>query len=94
MEKVHLLINRLKEQLDQQASNDSLLITAQMLVIELQEKHLQQPSGKVAVTMPYRQHQDYVAPTAEAKIVEIPCTYFAPFQSSLYWSFVKSIIGL
>lgn len=72
MEKVHLLINRLKEQLDQQASNDSLLITAQMLVIELQEKHLQQPSGKVAVTMPYRQHQDYVAPTAKAKIVEIP----------------------
>lgn len=72
MEKVHLLIHRLKEQLEQQASNDSLLITAQMLVIELQEKHLQQPSGKVAVTMPYRQQQDYVAPTVEAKIVEIP----------------------
>jgi hypothetical protein len=72
MEKVHLLIHRLKEQLEQQASNDSLLITAQMLVIELQEKHLQQPSGKVAVTMPYRQQQDYVAPTVETKIVEIP----------------------
>lgn len=72
MEKVHLLIHRLKEQLEQQANNDSLLITAQMLVIELQEKHLQQPSGKVAVTMPYRQQQDYVAPNVEAKIVEIP----------------------
>lgn len=72
MEKIHLLIHRLKEQLDQQAGNDSLLITAQMLVIELQEKHLQQPSGKVAVTMPYRQQQDYVTPTVEAKIVEIP----------------------
>jgi len=72
MEKVHLLINRLKEQLDQQASNDSLLITAQMLVIELQQQHFQQPSSKVAVTMPYRQQQDYTAPTFEAKIVEIP----------------------
>lgn len=72
MEKIQLLINRLKEQLYQQAANDSLLITAQMLVIELQEKHLQQPSSKVAVTMPYRQQQDYVAPTVEAKIVEIP----------------------
>lgn len=72
MEKAHLLIHRLKEQLDQQASNDSLLITAQMLVIELQQQHMQQPSSKVAVTMPYRQQQDYVAPTVEAKIVEIP----------------------
>lgn len=72
MEKVHLLIHTLKEQLEQQASNDSLLITAQMLVIELQEKHLQQPNSKVAETMPYKQQQDYNAPTVEAKIIEIP----------------------
>jgi len=76
MEKAHLLIHRLKEQLEQQASNDSLLITAQMLVIELQQQQLQQPTGKVAVTIPYRQQQELITPTieaaTEAAIVEIP----------------------
>lgn len=72
MEKVHLLINRLKEQLDQQAANDSLLITAQMLVIELQQKHLQTSFGKVAVTMPYMQQQALMAPIDVAAIIEIP----------------------
>jgi hypothetical protein len=72
MEKVHLLIHRLKEQLNDQASNDSLLITAQMLVIELQQKHLQTTVGKVAVTMPYRQQHDHVAPTVETKVIELP----------------------
>ncbi|MFC4232504.1 hypothetical protein ACFOW1_11410 [Parasediminibacterium paludis] len=72
MEKVHLLIHRLKEQLDQQASNESLLISAQMLVIELQQKHLQKSTSKVAVTMPYRQQQDNITPPTEATIIEIP----------------------
>jgi hypothetical protein len=72
MEKVHLLIHRLKEQLDQQASNESLLISAQMLVIELQQKHLQKSTSKVAVTMPYRQQKDNITPPTEATIIEIP----------------------
>jgi hypothetical protein len=72
MEKVHLLIHRLKEQLDQQASNESLLISAQMLVIELQQKQLQKSTSKVAVTMPYREQQDYITPPIEATIIEIP----------------------
>jgi hypothetical protein len=72
MEKVHLLIHRLKEQLDQQASNESLLISAQMLVIELQQKQLQKSTSKVAVTMPYREQQDYITHPIEATIIEIP----------------------
>ncbi len=72
MEKIQLLINRLKEQQDQQATNDSLLITAQMLVIELQQKHLHTPQGNVSVTMPYMQQQQHIAPVDVAAIVEIP----------------------
>jgi hypothetical protein len=72
MEKVQLLINRLKEQQDQHAANESLLITAQMLVIELQQKHLQTSVGKVAVTMPYMQQQQSIAPIEVAAIIDIP----------------------
>lgn len=72
MEKIQLLINRLQEQQDQHAVNESLLITAQMLVIELQQKQLQTSSSKVAVTMPYMQQQQSIAPIEVAAVVEIP----------------------
>jgi hypothetical protein len=72
MEKIQLLINRLKEQLDKQAANDSLLITAQMLVIELQEKHLQASSRNVSVTMPYMPQQQSLAPIEVAAVIDIP----------------------
>jgi hypothetical protein len=72
MEKIQLLINRLKEQLDKQAANDSLLITAQMLVIELQEKHLQASSRNVCVTMPYMPQQQSLAPIEVAAVIDIP----------------------
>lgn len=59
MERVNVLINRLQEQLQQQVLADNLLITAQMLVIELQQKHLQKRDSKVSVTMPVVHHHTY-----------------------------------
>ncbi|MCZ2223759.1 MAG: hypothetical protein LC122_09035 [Chitinophagales bacterium] len=53
MERVATLINKLKEQFDQQQGADKLLYTAQMLLAELQEHQPVQKSGKVSVTMPY-----------------------------------------
>ncbi len=53
MERVATLINKLKEQLDQQQDADKLLYTTQMLLAELQENKPTQKSGKVSVTMPF-----------------------------------------
>jgi hypothetical protein len=52
MERVATLINKLKEQLEQQQDADKLLPTAQMLLAELQVQKPLQKSGKVSVTMP------------------------------------------
>ncbi len=52
MERVGTLINKLKEQFEQQASPNSLFHTAQMLLAELQPQVTAHVSGKVAVTMP------------------------------------------
>lgn len=71
MERVNVLINKLKEQLTEQAATANLLITAQMLVIELQQKPLQKTSGKVAVTMPFIQTETYIAPAIVTDILEI-----------------------
>ncbi|MBC7651468.1 MAG: hypothetical protein H7101_06950 [Deinococcales bacterium] len=72
MERVNVLINRLQEQLHEQAATDNLLITAQMLVIELQQKHLQKTNSKVAVTMPYIHVEVYTNPAVVTSILEIP----------------------
>ena len=72
MERVHLLINRLAEQVQQQASTDHLLITAQMLVIELQQQHLQVANSKVSVTMPLVNSQVYVPAIETNASLELP----------------------
>lgn len=52
MERVVTLINKLKEQLEEQQDASKLLVTAQMLLAELQQKNATVNSGKVSVTMP------------------------------------------
>ncbi|KIC95619.1 hypothetical protein OI18_05005 [Flavihumibacter solisilvae] len=56
MERVRALINKLQEQLDQQADTHSLLVTVQLLQAELQgaskPEASRSGSGKVAVVMP------------------------------------------
>ena len=52
MERVGTLINKLKEQLDQKQDAAKLLLTAQMLLAELQQQQPSSNSGKVSVTMP------------------------------------------
>ncbi len=53
MERVGTLINKLKEQFDQQANADKLAVTAQMLLAELQHKPEQPSIGrKVSVVLP------------------------------------------
>lgn len=64
MERVGTLIHKLQEQFEQQQDSHKLLITAQMLVAELQQQQEHAPAGKVSVTMPY--FSSYVQqPTAE-----------------------------
>ena len=72
MERVNVLINRLQEQLNENAASSNLLITAQMLVKELQQKPLQKTSSKVAVTMPFINSEVYTVPTLVTNILEIP----------------------
>lgn len=52
MERVGTLINKLKEQYDQQQNADKLLLTAQLLLAELVHQSPTINEGKVAVTMP------------------------------------------
>ena len=80
MERVNVLINRLKEQLDEQVANDNLLMTAQMLVAELQHQHQPNVNSKVAITMPsmkqYKYHERYtevvLEPVVEAGNLAVP----------------------
>ena len=64
MERVGILINKLQEQLNQQADAKSMLVTVQMLNAELMQ-NLQQKNGhsasKVSVVMP----NNYAAPAAD-----------------------------
>jgi len=70
MERVETLINKLKEQFEQQAGNDKLIITAQMLLAELQANYAEQINGKVSVVMP---HVSFSTVTAEEPVaVEKP----------------------
>jgi hypothetical protein len=52
MERVGTLINKLKEQLDEHQEASKLLLTAQMLLAELQQQQIPTSGGKVSVTMP------------------------------------------
>ncbi len=53
MERVGTLINKLKEQFDQEADSEKLVITAQLILAELQFKNIDQPiAGTVSVVMP------------------------------------------
>lgn len=71
MERVNVLINKLQEQLNEQSATANILITAQMLVIELQQKPFQKTSGKVVVTMPFIQSEAYTKPAIVTDILEI-----------------------
>ena len=72
MERVNVLINRLQEQLNENTASSNLLITAQMLVKELQQKPLQKTSNKVAVTMPFINSEVYIESAIITNILEIP----------------------
>jgi hypothetical protein len=64
MERVGILINKLQEQLKQQADAKSMLVTVQMLNAELMQNLQQkngQPTSKVSVVMP----NNYAAPAAD-----------------------------
>lgn len=64
MERVGTLINKLKEQFEQQAGNDKLAVTAQLLLAELQAAPSRPAStGKVSVMLP----KFSVAPVTEDK---------------------------
>ncbi len=59
MERVGTLINKLKEQFEQQAGGERLLATAQLLLAELQHHQNNSPAakGKVSVVMPWSNQQ-------------------------------------
>lgn len=53
MERVGTLINKLKEQFEQQAGAEKLAVTAQLILVELQKNHRQSSTGsKVSVVLP------------------------------------------
>jgi len=64
MERVGTLINKLKEQFEQQVEPNKLVLTVQMLLSELQQKQTVNANGKVSVTMP--------------SIIQTPITHPAP----------------
>ena len=76
MERVTILINRLTEQLQQQAPADNLLVTAQMLVAQLQQKHVLTCSSKVAITMPVFHHHLYAETVDNTGILPIEASTF------------------
>ncbi len=53
MERVGTLINKLREQFEQHADADKLAYTAQLLLVELQAKHMPaHAAGKISVVLP------------------------------------------
>jgi hypothetical protein len=52
MERVSTLINKLKDQLDQGTETNKLIVTAQMLLAELQQQQPACTNGKVSVIVP------------------------------------------
>ena len=81
MERVGTLINKLKEQFDQQADAANLSITAQLLLAELQfNNNAESLQGKVSVMMP----------SIQMNHIETPEIKATP-PSSLGWLFDTSI---
>jgi hypothetical protein len=77
MERVGTLIQKLQEQLEQQQDASKLLLTAQLLVAELQQKQTVDASRTVAVTIPIITPQVVADPVLEQ---EEPVTPVAPVQ--------------
>jgi hypothetical protein len=85
MERVGTLINKLKEQFEQQAGTEKLAVTAQLLLAELQKSHVQ-PSvpGKISVVLPKVSGHHHPAITEEkeepVKAVEVPSVKKEPLK--------------
>ncbi|MDE3254093.1 MAG: hypothetical protein KGO92_14930, partial [Bacteroidota bacterium] len=68
MERAGTLINKLKEQYDQQASAEKLAITAQMLLVELQQTiNPQSGSSHISVVLPKVRMQQDISATEPQK---------------------------
>ena len=86
MERVGTLINKLKEQFEQDADASLLLVNTRLLLAELQTTLQQQPStvkSKVSVVMPSSYANDnYVAaePVAPAEKISFPESLHAPAE--------------
>lgn len=80
MERVGTLINKLKEQFEQQAGTDKLLVTTQLLMGALQKLQSTQPSqkGTISVVMPWTNKQS--EPESTGKPAEINTSSSIPEQ--------------
>lgn len=73
MERVGTLINKLKEQFDQQAGAEKLTVTAQLLLAELQRPAEATPkAGRISVVMPSFRSQVPEAPAEAPKAAQAP----------------------
>jgi hypothetical protein len=72
MERVGTLINKLKEQFEQQAGAEKLAVTAQLLLAELQKNHVPATvAGKISVVLPKVSGAHYpTAPEANPEAVK------------------------
>lgn len=75
MERVGTLINKLKEQFEQQADADKLAVTAQMLLAELQaNQSAQSVQSKVSVVLPSVATHTHTAAPEPTPVKEAPVT--------------------
>lgn len=75
MERVGTLINKLKEQFEQQAEAEKLAITAQLLLAELQQAPAVTNRGNVSVVLPATMMQPGAA-DATIPVSPLPCNWF------------------
>ncbi len=73
MERVHTLINKLKEQLDNGNTAQQLITTTQLLLSELQAMEVPEQHGKVTVLMPasFYKEQESIASTIVEPTIEV-----------------------
>jgi hypothetical protein len=76
MERVGTLINKLKEQFEQQAGADKLFVTTQLLIAALQRLQSTQPSpkGSISVVMPWTNKQTEPEPAENPAEINIPAS--------------------
>src|ERR1019366_5957801 len=76
MERVGTLINKLKEQFEQQAGADKLLVTTQLLIAALQRLQSTQPlpKGTISVVMPWTNKQTEPEPAENPAEINIPAS--------------------